>query len=64
MLDLMVRNANLPDGRRGCDIAVHAGRIRELSAGDRRPGPQGNRRRRVPGDDRRSSTAISTWTPP
>jgi cytosine deaminase len=31
MLDLIVRNANLPDGRRGCDIAVQEGRIKELS---------------------------------
>jgi cytosine deaminase len=31
MLDLIVRNANLPDGRRGIDIAVHDGRIRELA---------------------------------
>jgi len=31
MLDLIVRNANLPDGRRGYDIAVQEGRIRELA---------------------------------
>ena len=42
MLDLMVRNANLPDGRRGCDIAVHAGRIREL-----RPGIDARARREI-----------------
>jgi cytosine deaminase len=31
MLDLIIRNANLPDGRRGCDIAVQDGRIKELA---------------------------------
>jgi cytosine deaminase len=31
MLDLIIRNANLPDGRRGCDIAVQDGRVRELA---------------------------------
>jgi cytosine deaminase len=31
MLDLIVRNASLPDGRRGCDIAVREGRIREVA---------------------------------
>jgi len=31
MLDLIVRNANLSDGRRGCDIAVQEGRITELA---------------------------------
>jgi cytosine deaminase len=30
MLDLLIRNANLPDGRRGIDIAVANGRIVEL----------------------------------
>jgi len=42
MLDLVVRNANLPDGRRGCDIAVHAGRIQEL-----RPGIDARARREI-----------------
>ena len=31
MLDLVIRNANLPDGRQGCDIAVQDGRVKELS---------------------------------
>ncbi|MGD9742202.1 MAG: amidohydrolase family protein, partial [Dongiaceae bacterium] len=30
MLDLLLRNANLPDGRRGIDIAVQGGRIVEV----------------------------------
>ena len=30
MLDLMIRNANLPDGRQGLDIAVENGRIIEV----------------------------------
>ena len=30
MLDLMIRNANLPDGRKGLDIAVENGRIAEV----------------------------------
>lgn len=30
MLDLLLRNANLPDGRRGIDIAVKDGRIHEV----------------------------------
>ncbi|MCK5623521.1 MAG: amidohydrolase family protein, partial [Alphaproteobacteria bacterium] len=31
MLDLLVRNANLPDGRKGLDIAVRDGRIAEVA---------------------------------
>lgn len=31
MLDLLLRNANLPDGRRGIDIAVQDGRIVEVA---------------------------------
>ena len=33
MHDLVVRNANLPDGRRGIDIAVRDGRIAEIAPG-------------------------------
>ena len=31
MLDLIVRNANLPDGRKGLDVAVKDGRIAEVA---------------------------------
>ncbi|MCA3585197.1 MAG: amidohydrolase family protein [Methylocystis sp.] len=31
MLDLLIRNANLPDGRKGIDIAVRGGRIVDLA---------------------------------
>ena len=33
MLDLVVRNANLPDGRRQLDIAIADGRIVEIASG-------------------------------
>jgi cytosine deaminase len=33
MLDLLIRNANLPDGRTGVDIAVRDGRIVEVASG-------------------------------
>jgi cytosine deaminase len=33
MLDLLIRNANLPDGRTGIDIAVQDGRIVEVAPG-------------------------------
>ena len=33
MLDLIIRNANLPDGREGIDIAVKDGRIAEVAKG-------------------------------
>ena len=33
MLDLLIRNANLPDGRQGMDIAVRDGKILEVVAG-------------------------------
>jgi cytosine deaminase len=33
MLDLIVRNANLPDGRKGLDIAVADGQIAEIATG-------------------------------
>jgi cytosine deaminase len=32
MLDLLIRNANLPDGRKGMDIAVENGRILEVGS--------------------------------
>ncbi|UTW11386.1 amidohydrolase family protein [Marinobacterium rhizophilum] len=32
MLDMLVRNVNLPDGRKGADIAIRGGRIVEISA--------------------------------
>ena len=32
MLDLLIKNANLPDGRAGIDIAIQAGRIVEVAA--------------------------------
>ncbi len=31
MLDLMIHNANLPDGRKGIDIAISDGRIKEVA---------------------------------
>ena len=37
MLDLIVRNATLPDGRRGLDIAVKDGRIAEIAPARMRP---------------------------
>ena len=33
MLDLLIRNANLPDGRQGMDIAVRDGKILEVATG-------------------------------
>ena len=33
MLDTVIRNATLPDGRRGMDIAIRAGRIAEVAPG-------------------------------
>ena len=33
MLDLLLRNANLPDGRKGIDIAIRKGRIVEVAHG-------------------------------
>lgn len=40
MLDLLVRNANLPDGRTGMSIAVQDGRIVEVAAGLDAPAAQ------------------------
>jgi cytosine deaminase len=37
MLDLLVTNATLPDGRTGMSVAVQAGRIAEVTAGLRAP---------------------------
>ncbi len=37
MLDLLVSNARLPDGRRGMSVAVQAGKIIEISAGLQAP---------------------------
>ncbi|MEH6576491.1 MAG: amidohydrolase family protein [Amphritea sp.] len=36
MLDMLVRNVNLPDGRKGVDIAVKDGKILEIAAGIQR----------------------------
>ena len=33
MLDLLIRNATLPDGRTGIDIAIRDGRIAEVAPG-------------------------------
>ena len=35
MLDLLLRKANLPDGRRGIDIAIKDGRIAEVGPASR-----------------------------
>ena len=40
MLDLIVRDATLPDGRRGCDIAVRDGRIKEVAPALKAPARQ------------------------
>ena len=37
MLDLVIRGASLPDGRRGVDIAVKDGRITETAAAVKGP---------------------------
>ena len=37
MLDLLITNANLPDGRTGMSVAVQAGRIVEVTAGLKAP---------------------------
>jgi cytosine/creatinine deaminase len=37
MLDLLIHNAALPDGRTGMSVAVEAGRIREITAGLQAP---------------------------
>ena len=37
MLDLLIRNATLPDGRTGIDIAIRDGRIAEVAAGIEAP---------------------------
>ncbi|MDE2442611.1 MAG: amidohydrolase family protein, partial [Betaproteobacteria bacterium] len=33
MFDLLIKNANLPDGRSGIDIAVGAGKVAAVEAG-------------------------------
>src|SRR5262245_39949452 len=33
MLDLLIKNANLPDGTKGIDIAIQSDRIAEVKAG-------------------------------
>ncbi len=61
MFDLVIRNANLPDGRTGIDIAISGGRIAAVEAGITAEAGQSI-------DDgggwcrRRSSIRISTWT--
>ena len=37
MLDLLIRNATLPDGRTGIDIAIRDGRIAEVAPGIEAP---------------------------
>ncbi len=63
MLDLLVHNATLPDGRSGMSIAVQGGRIAEVTAGLDAPAAREARRRRASWSRRISSTRISTWTP-
>ena len=50
MLDLLIRNANLPDGRRGVDIAVANGCIVEVG-----PNIDGNAQREIDATDRLAS---------
>ena len=63
MLDLILRGANLPDGREGQDIAVADGRIAEVAPRiEARP-----RAKSTPAagwSPRPSSTRISTWIRP
>ena len=63
MFDLIVRNASLPDGRTGMDIAVKDGTIEAL---DRAMDAEAARRSMPAGtwSPRPSWTAIFTWTPP
>jgi hypothetical protein len=63
MLDLLITNATLPDGRTGMSIAVQNGKI---TAVERRPAGngQGNgRRQRQPAQPALRATRTSTWTP-
>jgi hypothetical protein len=63
MLDLILRNATLADGRRGIDIGVQAGHIEAVEPNLRAEAGQTiDAQGRLP--RRRSSTPISTWTRP
>ena len=64
MLDLLITNATLPDGRTGMSVAVQDGRITEVTQGHRRrPAARDRRRRRLPAQPALRATRISTWTP-
>ena len=61
--DLIIRNATLPDGRKGQDVAIAAGRIAAIE-----PSLEAEARETIdahgPSCLRPSSTVISTWTRP
>ena len=63
MLDLLIKNSNLPDGRVGVDIAADNGRIVEVGP---RLEVQADREIDATGRlvSRHLSTAIFTWIPP
>jgi cytosine deaminase len=63
MLDLLVTNATLPDGRSGMSVAVANGRIVEVTAGLDAPAAGQGRCQRLL-SRRRSSMRTSTWTRP
>ena len=60
--DLLVRNAALPDGRAGLDIAAKDGRIVGIAPETRRRGAMSRSTPRAGSFRRPSSIAISIWT--
>lgn len=63
MFDLIVRNANLPDGRKGIDIGIQGGKI--IAVEHNLQAQAGKKSTRPTGwSARPSSIRISTWTPP
>ena len=64
MLDLIIRGANLPDGRQDIDIGIQGGKIAGVEPALEGDAGRGDRRQGPPGQRRLSSTRISTWTRP
>ena len=63
MLDLLVKNASLPDGRTDMSVAVQDGRITEVRAGLRAPAREAVDAQGYVALARPSATRTSTWTP-
>jgi cytosine deaminase len=64
MLDLLITQATLPDGRQNMAVAVQDGKIVEVTEGLSAPAHETVDAQRLPAQPAVCGPALSTWTPP